>query len=299
MAQITDATLTTSSLANIVNSEYIHEAVLDANRVPTIGEMLAAMYDASSVRSATYTVTKWVAAEVPTSEAAPKAETDVFAATEQTMSQVQISAAVVGIMKAIGREALQDTVLEGGIVEALVRESVLEMRLQKDEDLLSRITSATNTESFAGLDLTISRFAAAGATFHALNPYVTGRLAFVGDAVQIEDLKADLRSATGAIYGSEFGSSAGDMLAMNVSGLLGTYEGFEMYRGQVPAFDGSNTSGAMLVPGAALGMAMWWDLLFEVEPLPDRVSQNLVLSSRYGTNIINQSNIVEVVSSNS
>jgi hypothetical protein len=298
MAAISGATTTGSSLANIVNSEFIAGEILDANRIPTVYESLCRIYDASGVMSATYTVTKWVAAAVPVSEGSPKSETDVFASTEQTMSQAQIAATVVGIMKSIGYEVLQDTVRGPQIVADLVRESVIEQRQQMNEDALGRITSATTTANYSGLDLTRARFAGAGATFHALNPYTTARPAAVFDSVQIEDLKTDLRAATGAIYGSEFGTSVGDLLNMNVSGYLGTYEGFDMFRSDVPAYDGSNTAGAMLIPNAAIGVAVWWNMLIETDPLPDRTAENLVVSSRYGTNIINQPNLVEIASAN-
>lgn len=297
MAATTNAT-TTTSIVEIVESEYITREILDANRDPTVAEMVAWTVNAQGLNSATYTFPKWTAAAVPLSESSGKTQTDEFAATQQLLTEVQVSAAVVGIRKALSMEAMDDSIVD--LIAANVRENAMEMRDQIDEDFLSNITSATNTASFTGVDLTIARFGSALATFKAQNP-AGSRLAFVGSETQIADLKADIRTTSGAIFGGEFGNQVSGMLDTRARGFLGMYEGVEMYtaHGNVPATSGDD-NGALMVAGqkGALALVVWKPITTGFEEELKRLQLDVVTYARYGTGITNDSNLLEVVSAN-
>jgi hypothetical protein len=297
MAATSGAT-TTTSIVEIVESEYISRAILDANREPTVAEMMAWGVDASMVNSATYTFPKITAAAVPTSEASGKTQTDEFAATEQLLTEVQVSAATVGIRKALALEAMDDAIVD--LVALNVRENALEMRDQIDEDWLSNITSATNTANFTGLDLTIARFGSALATFRAQNP-VGASLGFVGSETQIDDLKADIRATSGAIFGGEFGNQAAQLLDARARGFLGVYEGVSMFtaHGNVPATSGDD-NGALMTIGdrGAIALVVWRPITTEFQPELLRLQLDIVTHARYGSGITDNGNLLEVVSAN-
>ena len=65
-----------------------------------------------------------------------------------------------------------------------------------------------------------------------------------------------------------------------------------------PAFDGSNTSGAILSTGmgGALGMAVWRGVTHEAGRIEERLANNIVSNCRYGTGLVEDSNLVEVIS---
>ncbi len=296
MAVISNAT-TTTSLTEVVKSEEISTIVLEANRSAPIANAISWYRDASDIRSLTFTQTIWERALVPTSEASGKAESDEFAVTEQTMAQVQVSHADVGIYKWLSDQARRRTVLSDVVAE-LVRQSIIEMFDQWNEDLLANITSATNASSFAAAPLTLANWGTARAAFLAQNPNGE-RFAFAGHNDQFRDLTADLRATGGSIWAGSHGDQASGIMSNVQGGFRGFFEGFELYEsGLIPAFDGSNWSGAMCSAGnlGALMFVGWTKIMTESRRVPTRKGDELVTSMEYGTGISNQSNLREVVS---
>lgn len=287
---------TTTSVTEIIDSEFISRVILDANRPMSVVEQCFWMIDAGGISSSVYAIPKWDKIDVPLSEAAGKAETVEFAATEKTLSDITVTAAVVGIRAALSMEAIDDTIVD--LVAAIIRENMNAMREQLDEDGLLNFTSATNAEDFSTLTLTVDRLGVAIATLRALFPMGT-RMCFVGAPKQISDLKASIRTNTGAIFGGAMGNQAASgMMDARRLGFVDIYEGVEIYEGNVPDFDGSNHSGGLFIGGerGALATVVWRGMTNVADDEVRRLQTDLITYARYGTAITNQSHLVEVIS---
>jgi len=294
MAAISNAT-TTTSIVEIVNSEVINGTILDAQRPAAVADLVAWRINAASGMSATHTIAKWTSAAVPTSEASPKGETDEFAITEQLLTEVQISAAVVGIYKYMSDEASQDALIN--LATGLLRESTIEMVDQLDEDFLLNIQSATNTANFTGAAFNLTNFGTAKATYKAQNPN-GGSHAMVLHGAQLRDLAASIRSTTGAIFGGAMGPEGMTALGGTAQAFQGTLEGFSVYEANNVPTQSSDYTGAMLAAGdrGAIALVEWTPIQHEAERVAERTSTKLVTSKRYGTGITDNGNLLELVS---
>lgn len=299
MAVITNAT-TTTSVTEVINSEYISRVILDVHREPTIASLIGWVVDASGSNAGVYTFPKADDVTLSLTEASPKSETDEIAASEQTYTEVQATAAMLGIRRALSDEAMQDSLVDQ--VAFAVRQNMEKLRDQGDIDLMLNVTGATNQADFSGAALDITKMGTAIAQYRALKP-TGGPGAIVLSYAQIEDLAASVRSSSAAIFGSAFGDrQAGSMLDGSRVGALGSYEGFMLYQtGNVPAFDGSNDSGFICSTGVggALGMALWQGIQHEPNREPTRKATDIVSTARWGTALVDQENLVEIVSLNS
>lgn len=296
MAQVTGATLS-SSVVEIINSEYISNLIIEAQRAPAFAEMIADVRDASGVNSATYAFPKWDATAVAYSFSSGKDETDEIAAVEQTLTEVTCTAATIGTRTGIGDETQMDSLQD--LVAHAVMEHNAALRQQAATDLLSLFTSGTDTSgNFTSLALTLDRLGVAFAAYRAKNPGA-GRHVFVGHNSQLRDLRASLRTANGGIFGTEHGSSAAaSMLDMSRLGFIGMYEGVEIWEtGLVPAAS-TDYVGAVFKAGTggALGMPVWWNVTTEAEREAKRGMDDIVSTMRYAVALVNQGSLVKVTS---
>jgi hypothetical protein len=296
MAAITGATVA-SSVEEVINSEYIGRRILEIEREPVLAEMLGWVVDASGTNSNTYTFPKWAAVTQALTEASGVAETDEIAAQEQTMTEVTVSGVIVGNRRALGDQTVQDSI-PNQVERAIVANSA-EIKNQFDTDLFLNITSASNITTYAGTALDITKMGASIATWRALMP-TNMNGAIVLSYAQVEDLRASVRASGSAIFAGLFGDRAADGLMDGTSvGLVSNnYEGFSLYQtGNVPT-TGADSNGCIMSAGegGALGAAVWWGLKHEAQREATRVMTDLVTSTRYGTGLVNQAGIVEVVS---
>lgn len=300
MAAISNAT-TTTSIVEIVKSEEIQRFILETHEEPDLIDALGYLIDASGAMSATWTVPLESKLTLNQSEASPHTQTDEIPVSEWLLTEVQITAKTVGIREVVPDEAKQDAIVD--FVQRIIMQNRTRLRLQACSDMLSNITDATNTELFSGLPLTTTRLGTAIAQYRSQLP-TGGPGAIVLSYVQVDDLVSDMRSSAASIYAGAAGDRAldGMMNAQRMGLVMENYEGLAVYQtGQLPAYDGSNTSGAIMSTGigGALGMAVWKGVTHEGWREGPRLSDHLISSVRYGTNLIEDTNIVEVASANS
>lgn len=297
MAAITNATNSTS-ITEIINSEFIQRVILETHEEPNLYRVLGYVVDASGVMSATYAFPIENQLTLSQSEASGHTETDEIPVAEWTTTEVTVTAATVGIREVVSDDSRQDAIMDH--VARIIRQNAIRLNDQADTDLLSNITSASNASNFSGTALDVTKMGTAIATWRALKP-TGGPGAIVLDYAQVDDLTASMRSSSAAIYASAMGDRAADGLfdGQRVGLVMPNYEGFALYQtGNLPAFDGSNTSGAIMSTGmgGALGMAVWRGVTHEAEREAPRLANHLVSNCRYGTGLVEDSNLVEVIS---
>lgn len=288
----------TGTLANTIQSESISGLVLPApNRIrvyqaftwqcPGSGKKLVIPQFASSPITGT------------------KTETDAFAATDLETVGEEVTPAMVG-RYVFHSEELD---LEGSILtmQARVDATVEELENRIDKDVLGMLVSAAGSD-FSGTNLSVTNFEIALAAFQNANP-THQRICFVGSTNQIRDLRRSIRESGGGNL------IAGAGLALNglpVSGYCGTWQGVEIYQGNVTQADATNDCGgfvaapplAGMAPGASLGImpgagliaAVWRGIKIGMKDEPVNTGTAAVVSSYYGVGISADNNVWSFIS---
>lgn len=283
----------TSSWDDLIHSEGINEIILAANRPPPVHLALAYFRDASKHGAGTYRFPRWVKDDVPSGT---KTEgTGAFTKVESTTAGATATAGYVGLGRALTAEAKQDSLR--GLAELMIQnEDAGRERLTKD--LLSLITSATNTQAFGDVAFNLTRWGVAKFAFEALNP-VGGRRAFIGSLAALRGLEADMRTTSAAFLANpvEFMAGGGNIRLTPGQGFRGYFEGYEVYASSLcPDNDADTISSAFAMVGdlGALGLAVWEGWTHKVKDDPEHANEELWSRSRYGVVITNQNNLLEV-----
>jgi hypothetical protein len=267
---------------------------------------LAWLLDMTGEKTDTMNINQWENAAVP---GGTVNENTTIANVEQTAKQTTVTLAKVAIRKTMSVEAQDDTTIE--IVSSLLSQSIAAFMQRVDSDVYANITSATNASSFAGAAFDLAAWGSAQTAFWALEP-PGERPTFVGHLDQLRDLKASARATTGAMFGSAaHAPAASEILNAGRSGFVTNFEGMAIYQsGNIPAFDGSNWSGVMMMTGegGALGLAfkrrsqmflpqdaqLFFTTKFD-EKIEDDDAQ-MVTTARYADLITSQDLLLEVIS---
>lgn len=297
MAAISNAT-TTTSITESINSEYIQRVVQDVQRAQPIAMNVGNVVIGSGTNASVYTIMKLDDLSVSLNEDSGKTQTDELAASEQTLTETQITAVTVGVRVGISDEASQDSILN--LLETAIRNGSAKLKDIMDVDYFENSTGITLNSDFSGTDLTIDRFGAALAKYRNANP-VGGRPVFVGHETQISDLRDSLRSAGGSqLLASAYGDQmTGAMMNMN-RGYVGMFEGVEVWSTtNVVQADASNWTGVLMSGGmgGAMSLGIWKPITIELEREAKRLMTDVVLSVRYGTKLTNDGEAVRVLSS--
>jgi len=293
---ISNAT-TASSVEEVINSEAIGRRILEIERQPLLFEVVGWMVDASGLNSNTYTFPKWAEVSQALTEASGVAETVEIAAQEQTMTEATATGVIVGNRRALGDKTVQDSIPDQ-VVRAIASNTAV-IKNQADIDLFLNITSATNISSHAGSPLNETRMLAAITTWRALAP-TNMNGAIVLSYAQVADLMGSVMASGSSIYAGMFGDRQADNLldGTNVGMVSSNFHGFKMYQTANVPTTGADSNGCIVSAGegGALGMAVFQALRHEAGRVPERVMTNIVSNTRYGTALVNQAGIVEVVS---
>ena len=296
MAAITNAT-TSSSVEEVIHSEAIGRLILEIERQPLTFEVVGWLVNAAGLNSNVYTFPKWSEVAQVLTESSPVIETDEIAAQEQTMTEVTATGAIVGNRRALADKVVQDSIPDQ--VARAITSNTAVIKNQADTDLFLNITSATNIATYAGTALDITKMGAAITTWRALAPTNMNGAIVLGYS-QVADLQASVRASGSSIFAGLFGDRQADQLmdGTKVGLVSDNYEGFKLYQtGNLPT-TGADTNGCVVSAGegGALGMAIFQGLMHEAGRVPERVMTNIVSNTRYGTALVNQAGIVEVVS---
>lgn len=301
MAAVTSAT-DVASFPELINSEAIWPAVIEAAREQATFLFVAGMYDITGGRTNQLAVPQFEAAGTP---AGVHTETDEYAATEQTAAEVTITVDSVGQRAAVSTEVIDSTTID--TVREVTRQLLLDIAERQDTDFWSNITSAGNQSDNSGFALDLEVWGSTQATFWAQKPPGSGQAFFVGHDDQINrDLRAALRGS-----GASFVVGDSEIAAVIKSGgrspFVGSLDGIQLINtDNTPAFDGSNWSGAFGMANEGGALAHVYKRKTNVKTMAnERVAVamdgdvvrdhiDIVATTRYGDGIITNDNLLEV-----
>lgn len=285
---------TTGSWDDLIHSEGVDNIILAANRPPPIHLAIAYLRDASKAGAGTLRIPRWVKDSMPSGT---KTEgTGAFTRVESTTGGATITAGFVGMGRALTAEAKQDS--GRGLAELMMQnEDAGKERLTKD--LLGLFTSATNTQNFGDVAFNLDRWGTAKFAFEALNP-VGNRRAFISSLSAMRGLEADMRTTNAAFLANpvEFMAGGASIRLTPGQGFRGFFEGYEVYVSALcPDNDADTISSAFAIVGdqGALALGVWEGWGHTPEPDPEHANDLLWTRARYGVQISNQSNLLEVI----
>lgn len=301
------AQTTTTSLGALIKTEQIAESIENASHAPNPFAGLVWIKDCSQGRSPKAKFTRWNAIETTTSEGSPKAEGAAPSeAIELTADAAEAEAEVVDVTIELTWEAEQDA---GVKLDDALQLAIPALRERCAKDCFLNLQSASNTSSYTGLPVNITRLGELTASFDLQVPNAAaGPTALVLDSRHFHQFTSSLRASTASLHIDpqlkELFGPAGPY--------MGTYEGTPVFKTPLlPASGPSNKISAIMKIGqpvasedevnryAAIGLATWWGddtnkgmfrgyrLLVKEEG--SGVYQ-LFISMRYGTTLTNPRN---------
>lgn len=297
MAVVPNA-VTSASVTEIINSEHISNIIGEVHSSPELYRLVCDVRDATNIASNVYTFTREDDMDLDGSYDYDTSfpETDEILSTDWTLSEVQCTASTLPARTMISEDSIQDTLV--AFVERVIRAHARELSKQADVDMFALLGGFTsNSVGSTGVDLSIATMGQAIANFRALE--ATGGAPVIGLSYQqVADLSAELRAATGAVYGSVFGSKTADTLLSAAKGYLGEYEGFPLFMSGNVLDDATDEFGGIFSTGqgGAFGMPVWRQIRHRADDTLERLSVNLVSDARYGLCVSEPGNLVRIQS---
>lgn len=295
MAALGNATVK-SSIVELINSEKVQTRIAPTHEAPRLWRMLC---DVRAGQDATVTWPRDNKMALSYSEASGHTETDEVPIVEHTYEETVITPVTIPMRSVISKDAKQDALIDE--LAQILKGHINRCHAQQGTDAFLNITSASNTADYTGQALDGTKMGAVIATYAALEP-TGGPGVFLLGMAQVKHLAAYIRASSSAVYGSAFGGQmAGTVLQGNTVGHKGNYEGFELFQSsQTPAYNGSNTAGALFSAGdgGAIGVNVWRGIEHDVQYDGTRLCWNIVTDYRSGSGLVEPSNIVEIASAN-
>ena len=329
MAALSGATLSTS-LDDTVPTEWIRGQILDAPRSASIEDMICWQMKpppgGRDMNAAVIQIPRLDAIAPTLTEAAPLAETDEFAAIEQTTAQNTVTMAHVGIRKAPSDQAGMFSRSVG--LSTHIGENIAAMKLRRTTDVLLQILNATTTKDYSTLSATMLRLQLAKTALLGLkNPLIAQgcRIALVAHSWVVGSLVSEMIS-TGSSWMANSSVELEVMKSRSVyAGMLPI--GIEVWQTDAaPQYDANNwSSGLVLVstkdengeravgsglviadwlgdgtgtdPGAASPYVTVGSIKTEIDRQVNRSLTDVVSHSFYGTGLSTPTAIVEFVTS--
>lgn len=298
MAALSGVTPTT--VTETVPSEGINQLIIPPAEHPDVWEAVCHV-----VPMATGAVYRWVR-EVGAALTGSKTVNDEFTAHDLETLGAEATPATVGDYHLFSDEVM----VSGSNFTPEMALASIDRRLRKriQKDAFALFSSATNHSNFTDLAFTVERFVTANMAFAAQNP-TNVRTAFVGSAGQLTQIVKNMVNIVGGALVMQSGAEL--FGAQKVRGYLGSFNGAEIYRSEVPAADASNDVGAFIScpdfgttidgqwqPGSGIGVAFWWMNKPERQREAERTGEKLVVSARYGVAITAPHNIRKVTTLN-
>lgn len=287
------AGINTTSVTETIPTESINGMLIPAPNFLRVYEQITWQCQASGKK---HVWPQWDAVAVTGTQT----EADEFTPTSMTTNKEEVSPAMVGL-----RAFRSDqTSLEGSTVtpEAQVAKMADEMENRIDKDVLALFVSAAVQAGTIGQNLSLDLFDAALATLYAQKP-TEQRIVFVGSVNQIRDLRKAIRNNGNG--GMVFGAGLSVFNGMPLKGACGTWQGIEIYQGNVTQADADNDNGGFvacaelgssgpmgIMPGSGFGLALWEPLKAEVQRESARKGTDYVVSSMYAAGITADCNVL-------
>lgn len=222
------------------------------------------------------------------------AEADVADFTSFTTSGVEITPAVYPVRSHVSEELMQDA-QDIDVLQKAIGDHLEVILNAVDVNTLANISSASNTSDYNGTSLDKTKFKSALLAFKKQAGRDAGEIIFVGSYRQIHEIIGAYADAGGSAYAVP-GVVSSAVASENGTFYRGTVEGIGLYEGNVPASGGVDVSGAFMVRRKALAAGFWTLVKFKLTDPAGRTGVEVMTWSRYGTGLVKQANIREVIS---
>jgi len=209
--------------------------------------------------------------------------TDITEATGLETTDVQITAAEVGIMRDVTDDAIEDSILGASLFQYLVQDAGRLLGIMLEDDIDALFPSLATSVGTSGANLSIANMVEAQAQIR-INQ-MRGQLVYILDDQQGSDYQAAQAAATSTTVDSFFTVSP----EAN-SGFLGSFMNAEVYVSSLTdtANTGANVVGACFIRGdrnpqaACFGMALSRNVRTELQRNASRRSTEFVATAKWG-----------------
>lgn len=272
------AVTTTTTLTELVNSEFINPAILEYAHDYTVAAPYLNWLDLRGKATKVGSFPIWVLdATTDTGET-----TDLTTETLET-TDVQITAAEIGIRRDVTDAALEETIIGSQIFDFLVRDSGVLAAISLDDDICTLFTSLATVVGLATTDLALSHMVDAQASIRKNGK--RGQLVYILDDQQAQDYQNAQAAATSTTINGFMTPSFGVE-----SGYLGTFMMQQVW--QTGLCDTSNTgasvNGACFVRGdtnptmSCFGGVITRDVRTELERNASARLTEFVMTAKWG-----------------
>ena len=283
------AVSTTTTLTELVNSEFISDAVLDYAMDVVCIAPYTNMADLRGKASSVASFVKWVA-----DTATDRGETDDLSAETLETTQVACTAAECGVRRDITDHALEDGILGANLFDFIVKDSGTLLAISLDDDLAALLGGFSTVVGTSGANLSLANMAGAASSLRKNK--MRGTACYILDDQQSEDYQAALIASTSTTINSySTPSDAGN------SDYLGTFMGMDVFSTSLTdtANSAADVTGALFIhnplSSAALGMCLARDVRVEFDRNITARTSLVVATARWGVAEISDSSGVSII----
>jgi len=270
---------TTTTLTELVNSEFISDAILEYAADYAVSAGFCRLIDLRGKATSVASFPRWVLdAGADLSQA-----TDVSTNTALETTDVQVTAAEVGLRREVTDDAIEDSILGQALFPFLVQDAGRLLGIMLEDDICALFAGFSTSVGTSGANLSLANMVEAQAQIR-INK-MRGQLVYVLDDQQASDYQAAQAAATSTTVDSFFTVSP----EAN-SAFLGSFMNAEVWQTGLcdTANTGANVVGACFIRGdrspmsAAIGMSLSRDVRTELERNASARSTEFVATAKWG-----------------
>lgn len=273
------ANTTTTTLTELVNSEFISDVILEYAHDYTVSAPFMRQIDLRGRATSVASFPRWVLdAGADLTEG-----TDVSTTTELETTDVQVTAAEVGLRRDVTDDALEDSILGNALFGFLAQDAGRLLGIMLEDDIDALFASLSTSVGTSGADLTVANMVQAQAQIRKNK--MRGSLVYILDDQQAEDYQAALAASTS----TTINAFASPNTTAN-SAFLGSFMNAEVWQTGLTdtANTGANVVGACFIRGdqnpmtACFGMAISRDVRTELERNASNRLTEFVATAKWG-----------------
>jgi hypothetical protein len=285
------AATTTTTLTELVNSEFIDPAILEYAHDFAVAAPFLRWKDLRGQATKVGSFPRWVLdTATDTGET-----TDLTTETLET-TQVDITAAEIGVRRDITDASLEETIIGSQLFEFLVQDAGVLAAISLDDDICALFPSLSTSVGTSGSDLSLANMVEAQAQVRKNK--MRGRLVYILDDHQASDYQAAQAASTSTTINSMMRAELG-----TDNGYLGTFFNSEVWQTGLcdEANSGANVVGACFVRGdtnptsACFGGVMTRDVRTELERNASARKTEFVMTAKWGVGEIADESGVKIV----
>lgn len=285
------ADTTTTSLTELVNSEFINPAILEYAHNFVVAAPFMNWLDLRGKATKVGSFSKWVL-----DTATDTGETTDLTSEQLETTDVQVTAAEIGLRRDITDAALEETIIGAQLFDFCVRDAGVLFGISLDDDIVALFPSLATSVGTSGADLTLANMVEGQANVRING--MRGNLVYILDDQQALDYQAAQAASTSTtINGLMMPSTDID------NGFLGTFFGQPVWQTGLcdTANTGANVVGAVFVRGdtnpttSCFGAVMTRDIRTELERDASARLTEFVATAKWGVAEISDLSGVKLV----